>query len=56
MTRLIPKLKSGKNLSLSLEARLDLSSQDRENLEKELKRVLEELNLNGWVIERKKKP
>jgi len=54
-TRLIPKLKSGKNLSLSLEARLDLSSQDRENFEKELKRVLEELNLSGWAIERKKK-
>jgi hypothetical protein len=49
-TRLIPKLRSRKQLELTVAASLELPSADEEILKKEVKQILSELGLN-WSIE-----
>ncbi|MEM3207190.1 MAG: AAA family ATPase, partial [Halobacteria archaeon] len=49
-SKLLPKLRTGQNLSLSLTAALDVSSADRARLEQEIRRILQEMGLGGWTV------
>ncbi len=57
-TRLIPKLRMGKVVELQVQATVEVSASERENLRKEIRRILDELGLdsNWLVVDREDSP
>lgn len=53
--KLVPTLKRGKNIDLRAVASVEVSEADRAELERELKRIFQDLGLIGWKIESRKK-
>ncbi|MGQ9583739.1 MAG: DUF499 domain-containing protein, partial [Thermoplasmatota archaeon] len=52
-TKLLPKLRQGQSLRLSLTAEVEVALVDRARLEQEIRRILQEMGLWGWMVDGK---